>query len=255
MSTPKKYFIVSDLHLEFRQGKEEEFWERFPEHGEVKTCICAGDLTVIRNPRAFSHFSELCSRFDKVIYVPGNHEYYGSNPIETDNALNEIVSRLSPVLTLLRAGDVLIHDGQRFIGDTMWFPDRPEVHVYKGMITDSFKIAGMFPWAFERSTAFMSHLRDNITEDDVVITHHIPNDVDTEPKWKSALTQPYFINDTCHRYFIDPETLRPKAWIYGHTHGKHDYTIGRTRFICNPLGYPFERNNFPQDAEPVIFEI
>jgi hypothetical protein len=37
-----------------------------------------------------------------------------------------------------------------------------------------------------------------------------------------------------------------KAWIHGHTHDEFDYTIGITKVLCNPRGYPKENqhNNF-----------
>jgi hypothetical protein len=133
----QKYFIASDLHLEFKQGYERKFWEEFPDTQGAKVCICAGDLTTFGLPDAiaFSHFNELCKRFDKVIYVPGNHEYYGSNPTSVEQRIRSFESILRPVLTVLRAGESYVHEGQRFIGDTMWFVDKPEVHIYRRTVS------------------------------------------------------------------------------------------------------------------------
>ncbi len=244
----KRYFIASDLHLEFRQGQERAYWEAFPKSEGVKVCICAGDLTVFGQPdrTVYEHFVGLCNRFDKVLYVPGNHEYYGSDPADVARRLAAIELALGSSLKVLRAGEPYVYDGQRFVGDTMWFVDKPEVHIYKRLISDSFQIKGLFPWCFTQSHLFMSWIKDNLQEDDVVITHHVPNDVDTLPRWKGNQTQPYFLNDDCHRYFMNPNTLRPKAWIYGHTHDPHDYHIGRTHFVCNPIGYPGERGYLPE---------
>ena len=30
----------------------------------------------------------------------------------------------------------------------------------------------------------------------------------------------------------------PTLWIHGHIHKNQDYTIGGTRVVCNPRGYP-----------------
>ncbi len=252
---PKKYFIVSDLHLEFRQGQEKEHWEAFPEHKEAKICLCAGDLTLVKLPEYYKHFTQLCSRFEKVLFVPGNHEYYGSNPTDVTSRLDGVERLLAPVLKILRTGDPYMYEGQRFIGDTMWFPDKPEVHIYRRMINDSVQIKGLFPWAFTQSNLFMVWMRGNIQEDDIVITHHVPNNVDTRPLWRNSPTQAYFVNSDCDRYFSNPNTIKPKAWIYGHTHDKHDYHIGRTRFICNPVGYCGENHYLPEAAEPAVYEI
>lgn len=245
----KRYFIVSDLHLEHREGQEKEFWEAFPEHEGINTCLCAGDLTSIGRSYDLEHFKGLCNQFKKVIYVPGNHEYYGSNPTDVCNRLSSI-ERALPKLKVLRTGEAYIYEGQRFIGDTMWFPDRPEVHIYRRMINDGFQIKDLFPWAFTQSTLFLHYLKNNIRTDDIIITHHIPNDVDTSCLYKGAQTEAYFLNKNCERYCLNPNSIMPKAWIYGHTHDKHDYVIGNTRFICNPAGYPSEYK-----IEPYIYEL
>jgi len=44
---------------------------------------------------------------------------------------------------------------------------------------------------------------------------------------------------------LEPEYPRmrdgqPKLWIHGHSHDRCDYTLGKTRVVANPLGYPNE---------------
>ena len=255
---PKKYFIVSDLHLEFRQGYENSYWEAFPSHplSHPTTAIVAGDLTSFGLPEriVYQHFVRLCNRFDKVIYVPGNHEYYGSHPDIVRRRLAVLETDLAPTLTVLRSGEPYTFDGQRFIGDTMWFPDRPEVHIYRKMINDGAQIKGLFPWCFTESHLFMNALRD-VREDDIVVTHHVPNNVDTRRHWLGSQTQPYFVNRDCELWWQNPNAIKPKAWIYGHTHDKHNYYIDKTHLICNPVGYPGEQGHLPAAAEPCIYEL
>lgn len=33
-----------------------------------------------------------------------------------------------------------------------------------------------------------------------------------------------------------------KLWVHGHMHNASDYVIGDTRVVCNPKGYPGEKN-------------
>jgi Icc-related predicted phosphoesterase len=33
-----------------------------------------------------------------------------------------------------------------------------------------------------------------------------------------------------------------RIWVHGHLHDSADYSIGSTRVICNPRGYPEELN-------------
>lgn len=242
----KKYFILSDIHLEFWQGKEREFAERFPKTEGATVCICAGDLTSFGLPDAvvYKHFSTIIERFDKTIYVPGNHEYYGSSPSSVAIRLAELENYFGFSLTVLRSNNPYVYEGQRFIGDTMWFPDTPGVHVYKRMINDTFQIKNLLPWAFDLSNDFMHYIRKDLHSDDIVITHHVPCDNDTLSQWKNSPTQSYFLNTDCHRYLHNVNSIKPKTWIYGHTHDYHDYQLGNTRFICNPVGYHGENPNW-----------
>lgn len=253
-----QYYILSDLHLEFRQGKEKAFWSEFPDHPDVRTCIVAGDFTSFGMPDGvvWSHFRELCRRFDKVIYVPGNHEYYGTDCLAIERRLRLLAHDFHPILTILKAGMILVHQGQRFLGDTMWFPDRPEVHMYRRMINDYHQIKNLFPWAFTQSGLFLDFLRRECQPNDIVITHHVPTEVDTSSRWKLSPTQPYFVNHDAERYIDKAGSVKPKAWIYGHTHDKHHYSHMFTEFICNPLGYPSENGpDVATSAGQVIYEL
>lgn len=255
MLQEKEYFILSDLHLEFRKGQEKIIWEALPKD-RPETCISAGDLTGLglTNYAYVQHFIGLCKQFKQVIYVPGNHEYYGRTTASVEAELRFIESNI-PNLKILRAGDTFVYQGQRFIGDTMWFPDRPEVHINRKLINDSFQIKDLFPWCFTNSSLFLNYLKANIKEEDIIITHHIPTDQDTFKQWKDSPTQAYFLNKDCERFLNNPNEVKPKAWIYGHTHDKHDYHIGNTHFICNPVGYPGENGHIPESFGTPIFKL
>ena len=72
----------------------------------------------------------------------------------------------------------------------------------------------------------------------VVITHHAPSMKSIHEK---------YANDTELNtlYASDMEYLMSnnvKLWIHGHTHNSFDYTVGNTRVVCNPVGYPQERS-------------
>jgi Icc-related predicted phosphoesterase len=46
----------------------------------------------------------------------------------------------------------------------------------------------------------------------------------------------------CFASNLEPfiEQHQPALWVHGHLHSCSDYTIGRTRVIANPRGYPSE---------------
>lgn len=87
--------ILSDLHLEFL------YWT--PPQAEADVVVLAGDIDVSGLHWARHHFPET-----PVIYVPGNHEYYGSRMQDTLSALREAAARLG---VHLLDGDDLVLDG------------------------------------------------------------------------------------------------------------------------------------------------
>ena len=70
----------------------------------------------------------------------------------------------------------------------------------------------------------------------VVVTHHSPSLCSVPERWKAdRLTPAYASNlDALFR------EMQPCLWVHGHIHHRADYTIGNTRVVCNPRGYPDE---------------
>jgi Icc-related predicted phosphoesterase len=84
-----------------------------------------------------------------------------------------------------------------------------------------------------RSIAFIEReLRDRDPARTVVVTHHAPSLRSSRCKGE----------DYDHLYGSDCEGLirdcGPLLWIHGHVHESLDYTVGSTRIVCNPRGYP-----------------
>ena len=120
--------IVSDQHLEFHAagGSFRKYFQAIhpPDGEKAAICIAAGDFDVI-SQRSRAFFSELCDRENHVLFVPGNHEYYGCKEMSAvDAALLEIEQNLSN-MTVLRTGVPFHFAGTRFLGDTMWLPKGP----------------------------------------------------------------------------------------------------------------------------------
>jgi predicted phosphodiesterase len=53
----------------------------------------------------------------------------------------------------------------------------------------------------------------------------------------------YFLHDVSKTV----ENGSAALWIHGHTHMTCDYTVGTTRVVCNPFGYP---QFFPGEPNP-----
>lgn len=243
-------YIVSDQHFEFRRDRRlrEEYFRCVPAGG-ADLAIIAGDFDVIGAQTA-GLFRRLCDEVPALFYLPGNHDYYGSNPARTDALLAEIEASV-PNLTVLRTGEVHSFQGRRILGDTMWFPETVGVWTGKPFISDPYEITGYFPWVFERNAAFRAFLEKELREGDIVVTHHLPSDASSPPQYRRSRLQPYFV--------CDMEALirerKPAVWIHGHTHGRVEYDLGETRVICNPAGYPGESGTLSSCVTPFIFEL
>lgn len=103
-----KIFPVSDMHLEFHH----QFLP--PYRGLADVVVCAGDMhTKGRAPKLLRMI------FDRqeIIYVAGNHEYYGSSIEEQDELLREECKKYG--IHFLQRDKTEI-DGVTFAGCTLW---------------------------------------------------------------------------------------------------------------------------------------
>ena len=64
--------IVSDLHLEFGNPVPDLA-------AGVDVVVLAGDLAEIRHPWLLAEAVQAWEGAEHILYVPGNHEYYGSD--------------------------------------------------------------------------------------------------------------------------------------------------------------------------------
>lgn len=226
----------SDLHLEFAS------FDPPPSDG-IDVVILAGDIDVKGRGLKFA------STFPcPVIYVPGNHEYYGGAiPRLTDKF--KAAAQNTNVHVLDR--DEVIIGNTRFLGATMWTdwagdgsidPPVAMEHARNGM--SDYRQIRVSP-AFSRlrpsdTRKWHAAARAWLTEalakphhgPTVVITHHAPT-------LKGTAERDAFLG----AYASDLESLMGPAvdaWIFGHTHFAFDERINGTRVVSNPRGYPGE---------------
>jgi hypothetical protein len=124
-------------------------------------------------------------------------------------------------------------DGVRFLGDTLWFPARPDDDRYRHLVADFQQLAGLVPWCHREHARTVAALAASIHPGDVVVTHHLPSP-------ESVATR--FLGSALNRFFMVDLTglilrTRPALWLHGHTHASIDVEVGATRIACNPFGY------------------
>ena len=225
---------VSDLHLEFDEDHGEAFALGLPVLGDV--LVLGGDIVPLRRPTHIRQtFGWFCDRFPRVIYVPGNHEYYKTSP-RLASGLLAACARELPNLHVLDAAVAEI-GGTRFVGATLWFPPTPDEADYRQFLVDFALIQDFLPWVHETHAAHLAFLEQTVRPGDVVITHHAPNERSIAPQYQG---------NPLNRFFVAPDATPlvegggARLWIHGHVHTSFDYRVGETRVVCNPRGYPGE---------------
>lgn len=239
MSTAKA-LVMSDLHLEYGNKIN------IPVIDGVKFLILAGD---IGSNQSHLEFIKDCASKYTVIYVLGNHEFYGFT-------LKEVRDFWSSVkidnFYFLDNSSVVIDDIE-FIGSTLWLDfNRQNFHTVYNATTEIKDFRKIFNanndeyitpqeiyTEFEKS---YDYLKDSLYNDNghvkVLVTHY---GISHQSVHHSYLNHPsdlkmnhYFTSNL--DYFIG-NSLANVA-IHGHMHTSSDYMLGNVHVVCEPVGYP-----------------
>jgi len=223
--------IVSDAHAEQHRDLGVSFVAGLKEAGgdDVDVLVAAGDMGSKGN--LFRVLSACCDAWPTVVFVPGNHEFYGGDR-RSVMADIKTLEKENPNLVVLDDAVAEIQ-GVRFVGGTLWFPDTPDSRVRAGHFSDFGAVKGLREWVWDANRKTTEFLRRNVRPGDVVVTHHVPVARGSARHWVGSFLQPFFVNDL-DRIVVEN---RPGLWVYGHTHDSHDFVLAETRFVCNPFGY------------------
>lgn len=215
--------------------------------------VIAGDLCPVDKTALMGNFlKDAADRFKHVVYVAGNHEYWGSSLIRAPQKINETIAKFNLANVHYLQNDCVVLDGVAFIGSTMWSEVRNPVTVMQvanGM-NDYRKIrtgTASDPYArkarvsdtvveFDRAKTYIFAEIEHqklIGNKVYVVTHHAPSHRSIDPKYQyDAVNAAYYTS-----LDIEVEDASPDFWQHGHIHWMQDYYIGTCRVICNPKGY------------------
>lgn len=240
-----KLRICSDIHS--------EFWDDVKGMGQIvlpemegdadSTLILAGDVGSMHSPENLVGFiDEVAPRFKNVLYVLGNHEFYGGNLDRTPEDISEMLRHHDNIV--FAPGIDNIHM------ETLWtdFDKENPISMIEAAtrmndyqyIHDCYLLARPEDMVDLHKRAVESF--SVICEGDIVITHHAPSYQSVPEEYKTSR-----VNGA---YASDLELLilekKPILWVHGHTHTPCDYMIGNTRVVCNPRGYgnQFKKNGY-----------
>ncbi len=230
---------ASDLHLEFPENRQ--WLLRNPLQGKGGVLVLAGDVMTFgqlgKHKDLLQRWSE---QYAHVLWIPGNHEYYGG----------DIGQRSGPLDELLDSGVRLVNDTVVYIGHvrflctTLWSPiaQLNEMAIQRS-VNDYHQIrhghALLHPAHITRlHQAALQWLKRELAQPfagpTVVATHHVPTLMHYPPQYLGSSINEAFAVEL--RDLVADSGAA--AWIYGHHHRNiAPYTIGRTRMLTNQLGY------------------
>jgi len=228
-------FLCSDLHTNFyRDGGKDLIDQCYAE--DVDIAIVAGDLSITVNDLLQDNIKMFCDKYPEFIFVTGNHDYYHNAFRKVDDLLKQLDSRISNFHFLNNDRITLL--GHSFVGATLWFPRNTQTDSNKHMLDDFRYIKDCDPIVYQKHKKTIDFFEDNIKEDDIVITHHMPTYKNVGPKYKNSPLNCYFACDLDDMI----RDKKPSNWFCGHSHIGCSYLYYSTYMVANPFGYPGENS-------------
>lgn len=270
-----KFDLVSDLHLDFfdRMGIaddiEKPFYEWF-DGSESDTLLIAGDIENClgsgKNELADRFFDFVAKRYDNVIAVLGNHDYWNNFPYYDSDRFNfetmvESARTRYGSVRFLNASETIDLGNFVVIGATMWTDvptvDRPAIQHHMNDYVMTIHSDGTLLNVNDTSDEsvrvrnFLSEtVSKNPDRDFVILTHHVPYPCYVSSRFSKVSGYAYANN--LEGFIRDNPNIR--LWVFGHTHDPVDAECGSCRLVCNPHGYvKYEKN--PKDYRVKTIEI
>lgn len=256
-----RIFYTSDIHTEFGS---------FPSLPKCDIIVLAGDIGAFEDKsKLVTYLIYASQQAQHVVYVLGNHEYYGTSIHKGVSEIRQIINSHTAAgsdtmrnIHLLDCNKLTLNVGGKepaeqkninFYGCTLWTLIKDKETAQNSM-SDYEQIKGESSSPLDADyinsvhTAHRSWLEENLPtndngEIDIVVTHHMPH----QPE--NYIPKNYDLADA---YWTDlsslMETYKIDYWIYGHTHKKSEMQIGKTMCVSNPHGYPNQLNSYNQKA-------
>lgn len=244
-----KIQIMSDCHLEHRYSQRPTYGLQFDATADI--LVIAGDLHFLMEG---CRFLKDCGFKKDIIYVPGNHEYYGQVKDEVEA---EAIDFCKNTRVRLLLNDTFVKQGVKFIGSTFWTDFNIFNDVTLGMRScltglNDFRVIKLNQ---KQTWTPTDHLNAHLVAREfvlnelkktdhsgsiVIVTHHGPSIKSVEDRYRfDSITSGFVSNmEKLIRHF------KPALWIHGHTHHRKMYQIDKTEIICYPYGYPNELNYY-----------
>jgi len=248
-----KVRLMSDLHLDFR-------YMHYRWLGE-DVLVLAGDIgegisgVTWLEEELQSTIKE--NRPKHVIYVAGNHEFYGG---DIQEVLANLKSACGSAGFYFLENSNLAVDGVNFVGATLWTDYNLYQNEYRAKLVAQSMMNDFRQITFEGRKLSPDDIQQihqgsvasiikNCSEGtrrglrNVVITHHLPTEKATSSKYWGSSLNPAFASDL--EWIIQDQDI--VYWLCGHSHTRKTEKVYDTTVEVNPRGYPGELTYFVPD--------
>lgn len=251
-----KIAIHSDLHLEGNALPLD-----FGLNQDVDVVVLAGDIGVANLE---SNLLQIRGRYldAKILFTPGNHEYYGFNFYSRNGQMQEICDELDIVFLDQKVWNYM---GVDFIGVTGWSdlssisaPSYEKSALIERNISDFYKIhmhgrkftaSDMMRLSHDNKKFIEHGLMTQRDQKKIVVTHFPPLLGVGNPIFGHEALTEYFHNDWSDLIL----RYRPDMWIYGHIHYNSPVKeYMNTRLERNQRGYHKEDSNLSYNPNYIV---
>lgn len=235
--------IISDLHLDFKDNYK---WVLKNVNPVSDILLVAGDTCEYKTSKKEEYHDVFFNKWEKVIEVPGNHDYYGwhsklaniSQCFETYQSAHDIKG--FSIINYVNNDIVELKDDIVIICSTLWSKISPEQYlIIKNGMNDYSEIVSFTidkcNCTHKMSVGFLDRtLKEYKNKKCIILTHHLPlTNLISDRFFNSVLNEAYASDLT--RFLYQHENI--KYWIHGHSHDFLEVQYGETIFFRNPVGY------------------
>lgn len=233
-----KVSYISDLHLEIN------CLLTIDNVDNSEILVLAGDICKL-NSILLRFLENVCSKWEYVIYVFGNHEHYtvhGSSKLKFDKFSNLYIVRnsvehiqienihfvCSTLWTPITVDDIGTYDIQRMKLASFGFENN------YNRVCSNF-ISNLFTENYRKMNNLLINLSANLLEcETIIVVTHFPPVVECDSPLFAI--QSYFHND------IDDiiKDRKISYYIFGHTHYNTEFKKYEIQFLSNQIGYKDE---------------